>query len=92
MDFLLLGGPGETKDSVKESLFFMESLNLDMVKVTVGIRIYPYTALAGTAVRQGLISADDDLLYPMFYLDRKLEKWLPKTVRSLLDDRPNWIS
>lgn len=92
MGFLLLGGPGETKESVKESLFFADSLNLETVKVTVGIRIYPHTALAGTAVRQGLISADDDLLYPRFYMDRKLEKWLPKTAKSWLADRPNWVS
>jgi len=51
-----------------------------------------WMARAGTAVRQGLISADDDLLYPRFYLDRKLEKWLPKTVKSWLADRPNWVS
>jgi radical SAM superfamily enzyme YgiQ (UPF0313 family) len=90
--FLLLGGPGETKESVKESLFFADSLNIETVKVTVGIRIYPHTALAETAVRQGLISVDDDLLYPKFYLDRKLEKWLPKTVKSWVADRQNWIS
>lgn len=92
MGFLLLGGPGETKESVKESLFFADSLNLETVKVTVGIRIYPHTDLADTAVKQGLISANDDLLYPRFYLDRTLEKWLPKTVKSWLADRPNWVS
>jgi radical SAM superfamily enzyme YgiQ (UPF0313 family) len=92
MGFLLLGGPGETKESVKESLFFIDSLGLETVKVTVGIRIYPHTALASTALRQGLISADDDLLYPRFYLDKKLEKWLPKTAKSWLADRPNWVS
>jgi hypothetical protein len=77
---------------VKESLFFIDSLGLETVKVTVGIRIYPHTALASTALRQGLISADDDLLYPRFYLDKKLEKWLPKTAKSWLADRPNWVS
>ena len=92
MGFLLLGGPGETKTSVKESLFFADSLKIESIKVTVGIRIYPHTALAATAVKQGLISADDDLLFPKFYLDRKLEKWLPETVKSWLADRPNWVS
>jgi radical SAM superfamily enzyme YgiQ (UPF0313 family) len=90
--FLLLGGPGETKESVKESLLFVDSMDIETVKITVGIRIYPHTALARIAVRQGLISADDDLLYPRFYLDKKLEKWLPETAKSWLADRPNWIS
>ena len=90
--FLLLGGPGETKKSVKESLLFADSLDIETVKVTIGIRIYPHTALARTAVKQGLISADDDLLYPRFYMDKKLKKWLPETAKSWLADRPNWIS
>ena len=39
--FLLLGGPGETRESVEESLQFADSLNLDALKVTAGLRIYP---------------------------------------------------
>ena len=57
-----------------------------------GYSIYPHTDLADTAVKQGLVSADDNLLYPRFYLDRTLEKWLPKTVKSWLADHPNWVS
>lgn len=43
MGFLLLGGPGETSESVDESLAFARSLNLEMLKVSVGIRLYPHT-------------------------------------------------
>ena len=39
MGFLLLGGPGETRQTVMESLRFADSLELEMVKVTVGIRV-----------------------------------------------------
>jgi len=38
MGFLLLGGPGETKASFEESLSFGDSLNLDSLKLTLGIR------------------------------------------------------
>ena len=41
MGFLMLGGPGETKESVLASLAFADSLELDALKITVGIRIYP---------------------------------------------------
>lgn len=67
MGFLLLGGPGETRDSVDESIAFARSLNLEMLKISVGIRIYPNTPLARLAVEEGYISADDDLLMPRFY-------------------------
>ena len=45
--FLMLGGPGETRESALESLTFADSLGLELMKVTVGIRIYPYTELGG---------------------------------------------
>ena len=91
MGFLLLGGPGETKKTVEESLSFADSLNLDAVKITRGIRIYPYTALAKIARDEGVISADDDLLQPSFYLAKGLEEWLRETVREWVKTRPNWI-
>ncbi len=66
--FLLLGGPGEDRDSVAESLSFVDSLDLDGVRVTAGIRIYPDTPLAARARAEGVIAPDDDLLEPRFYL------------------------
>jgi radical SAM superfamily enzyme YgiQ (UPF0313 family) len=92
MGFLLLGGPGESKKSVEESLAFTDSLNLEVVKVTTGIRIYPHTALARIALAEGVISEDDDLLQPRFYLAKGLEEWLPETVNSWLAERPNWVT
>jgi radical SAM superfamily enzyme YgiQ (UPF0313 family) len=91
MGFLLLGGPGESKESVEESLQFADSLDLEVVKVTTGIRIYPHTALAKIALAHGVISEDDDLLQPRFYLAEGLQDWLPKTVHSWLAERPNWV-
>jgi radical SAM superfamily enzyme YgiQ (UPF0313 family) len=90
--FLLLGGPGETKESVEESFHFADSLRLESVKVTAGIRIYPGTALAETALREGVIAPDDDLLLPKFYIARGLEGWLPETVQEWIRGRPDWHS
>lgn len=78
--FLLLGGPGETHESVEESLAFAESLHLDSLRLTVGIRIYPRTPLARTAIEEGVIGADDDLLQPKFYLAPGLEPWIYERV------------
>jgi radical SAM superfamily enzyme YgiQ (UPF0313 family) len=92
MGFLLLGGPGETRESVEESLGFAESLKLEAMKVTTGIRIYPYTALARMAVADGTIPPDDNLLLPRFYLVKELREWLPETVKAWLVGRPNWMT
>lgn len=90
--FLLLGGPGETMESAEESLAFADSLALEAVKVTVGIRIYPGTALAETALQQGMITKDDDLLFPRFYLAAGLGKQLFQLVADWTATRPDWIS
>jgi radical SAM superfamily enzyme YgiQ (UPF0313 family) len=91
MGFLLLGGPGETRESVAHSFDFVESLDLDALKITRGIRIYPHTQLAKTAAEEGLIRADDDLLFPRFYMVKELKQWLEKTVRARVKNRPNWF-
>jgi radical SAM superfamily enzyme YgiQ (UPF0313 family) len=80
MGFLLLGGPGETRETAEESLAFAESLHLDFLKITVGIRIYPGTPLARRAVEEGMISGEDDLLFPRFYLAHGLEPWIRERV------------
>ena len=91
MGFLMLGGPGETRKSVAQSFDFAESLDLDALKITLGIRIYPHTALAKTAVEEGLMAPDDDLLFPKFYIDRKLQEWLAQYVSDRAKNRPNWF-
>ena len=91
MGFLLLGGPGETRQSVEESLAFADSLKLDTLRVTAGIRIYPDTALADTAIHQGVISPQANLLYPHFYLSPDLEDWLSKRLREWQASRPHVI-
>jgi radical SAM superfamily enzyme YgiQ (UPF0313 family) len=89
MGFLLLGGPGETRASVEESLLFADSLNLDALKLTLGIRIYPQTNLARRAVDEGLIAPDDPLLLPRFYLVEELQPWLRETVVRWAKGRSN---
>lgn len=90
MGFLLLGGPEETRESVLESLRFVDGLGLEAMKLTVGIRIYPYTRLAELARSEGVVAADDDLLRPRFYIRPGLEEWLRRTVAEWATGRPNW--
>ena len=87
----MLGGPGETRKTVNDSLEFAESLRLEAMKITIGIRIYPHTSLAQTSVKEGLIKPDDNLLLPKYYMVRELEDWLQKTVKSWLESRPHWM-
>jgi radical SAM superfamily enzyme YgiQ (UPF0313 family) len=88
--FLLLGGPGETEHTVEESLAFAESLGLDYLKISVGIRIYPGTQLAESAVAEHLIEAGDDLLSPRYFVTPELRDWLPARVAAYRATHP-WV-
>ena len=91
MGFLLFGGPGETKETVNESLVFADSLDLEAMKITIGIRIYPNTLLAQTALEEEMIKADDNLLIPKFYIAKGLESWVRETVNDWMKTRPHWV-
>jgi len=91
MGFLLLGGPGETRETANESMEFADSLDLEAMKITIGIRIYPHTSLQQTAISEGLITADDNLLIPKFYMAKDLEGWLRETVKTWMETRPHWL-
>jgi len=80
MGFLLLGAPGETRETVRESLAFAERLKLDLLRVTAGIRIYPSTPLARRAVAEGVVAPEDDLFEPRFYVAPGLDPWLREHV------------
>jgi len=80
--FLMLGVPGETRESVAESLEVADSLGLSVLKITIGVRIYPHTPLARQAVAEGVVAADDDLLQPRFYIAREVDGWVQEAVRG----------
>lgn len=89
--FLLLGGPGETLESVDNSLQFCDHLPLTLLKLTVGIRIYPATPLETIARQKGILLPQQSLLYPTFYLEPGLEPWIYHTLAEWRRSRPHWI-
>lgn len=70
MWFFVLGGPGETDETLDETFDFIHRFidERDLVYLTEGLRIYPKTALAETAIQEGLVKKDESLLTPRFYV------------------------
>ena len=66
-------------------------MKLEALKITIGLRIYPQTPLARTALAEGLIGAHDDLLLPRFYLAPELRDWLPERISTYRTSRP-WVN
>ena len=93
---LLFGGPGETPETVAETVRVMDELAPTAVVAMVGLRIYPGTALAVLARGAGLIGERDPLLVPRFYAAGALAgdpsvRWLFDQVRDVAATRRSWF-
>jgi len=89
--FLLLGGPGETPETVRESVALLEAYDPHLVNLTVGVRIYPGLALHHQALAEGMVAPGDSLLWPQFYLAPVIRDWIWEYVQELTARHPNWI-
>ncbi|MGH9418376.1 MAG: B12-binding domain-containing radical SAM protein, partial [Thermoanaerobaculia bacterium] len=70
----LAGGPGETEQTLEETLEFAEwrLRRGDAVYLTVGLRIYPGTTLHKIAIAEGIVPEASTLLDPTFYFSPDL--------------------
>jgi len=90
--YMLLGGPGETFATLAETLSNIDKLSHTVVFFFCGMRIYPHTALYHLAIEKKLISAQQDLLEPVFYRSEAMdENVILERVRQVAGGRANWI-
>jgi len=89
--YILFGGPGETQETVLESFGLMDELEPTAIIAMTGIRIYPGTPLHRTALEEGVITADTDLLEPVFYISPLVREELTGLVTSEAIKRKNWV-
>jgi radical SAM superfamily enzyme YgiQ (UPF0313 family) len=70
----LVGGPGETPETIEETLAFAKWRleRGDAVYTTVGLRVYPGTTLHRIAIAEGVVPAGSALLDPTFYFSSSL--------------------
>ena len=87
---LLIGAPGENRQTVEESVEFLSRRSPMMVDFCLGIRLMPHTELLEIAVREGVVSADDPLMEPKFYISPQIEAWIEDYLREECARHPNW--
>ena len=88
---LIFGGPGETAETVEQTIRLMEELAPTAVIAFTGIRVLPGTGMVDIALRDGQIDADDNLLHPKFYVSTSLGDDLIHRIESHARSQPNWI-
>jgi len=90
--FLICGGPGETMDTLEASYRNAQKLPASVVMAVVGMRIYPGTPLYDRAVQEGIISKEEGLLQPKYYLAPGLdEAALFGALQRFAAESPGWI-
>lgn len=92
--YFLFGGPGETEATVEETLRFIgeEIPAHHLVFLGAGIRVQKGAPVESVARREGVVSANDDLLEPVFYFSPSMgrERLLAR-LEAEVKARPNCI-
>lgn len=92
----LLGGPGETQETVRETLGFaaQQIHPNDVAFFTTGLRIYPGTELETIARGQGVLSISAHaMLPPVFYVSPEVDAgWMERELRKVMERQMNFIS
>jgi radical SAM superfamily enzyme YgiQ (UPF0313 family) len=91
---LLLGGPGETPETLADSIAFFRSIEPDCIGAGLGVRIYPQTGMATHMASEGPLETNSairrhydgpiDLLRPTFYISPLLGERPARLVRDLI--------
>lgn len=77
--YFMFGGPGETKETVIEGIENIKSLKQCVVFIFMGIRILPNTFLAQIALKENILSPDNGMLKPVYYISPEIDKnWMEK--------------
>jgi radical SAM superfamily enzyme YgiQ (UPF0313 family) len=91
-----VGGPGETRETLREAIDFCREIEVPRVGANCGIRIYPGTALSREILKQGplhenpnlegRLEGNEDLLYPVFFVSHKMGRGWQDYLTGLVRD------
>ena len=89
--FLILGGYGETEDTLTETFERSKELPWTVFFPFIGMRIYPHTPLYKICLDEGVISPDDDLMQSKYYLAKGVALSNEKLKASALATGRRWV-
>lgn len=93
---LLIGSPGETRETLRETIELMRRIDADCVGLSMGVRIYDGTAMAEYVRSQGKVASNPDIygvkvdnsdfLEPVFYVSPDLGADMVNIVSEMVGD------
>jgi radical SAM superfamily enzyme YgiQ (UPF0313 family) len=91
---LLLGGPGETPQTAKQTIGFIKQINPDCAGAPLGVRIYPGTEMVNIVAAEGRLETNPnihrkytgpvDLFRPTFYISHLLGERPARLIKDLI--------
>jgi hypothetical protein len=88
------GEPGENAATVQSKLAFLAEVadreTSAHVNLLAGNRLLPGHPLVQRALAEGVLSAQDDLLMPVFYVSPEVREGLVEILNAAARSRPNW--
>jgi radical SAM superfamily enzyme YgiQ (UPF0313 family) len=99
---LLLGGPGETPETVAETIQHIRRIGPDCAGAALGIRLYPHTGMTEGIAAKGPMEGNPairrhydgpiDLVRPTFYVSPALGTQPARLVRELIGGDPRFFA
>ena len=88
---LLLGGPGETMETVHQTLNTVVDMSPTAVICMIGIGVFPGTRLYHIALEEGITDPEENFLKPVFYLSPAIEKEILPFIKEFSSKQRTWI-
>ena len=83
---LLLGAPGETIESIEQTVELVKRVDPDRIGVSLGVRVYPGTGLAALVTAEeyacGLVGGKDPF-DPLFFLEPQIVQFVFDWINAL---------
>ena len=86
---LIFGTPGETKETVEETLVRSARISPDAIIGMIGLRVYSGTPLARTVFGGG--ETNKDLLLPYHYISESVSDGLPERLLVHAKENGGWV-
>ncbi len=91
---LVIGAPGESRESIVHTIEIMKRADPDRVGVNVGVRVYPGTRLAHQLKKRGetkgLVGGPDPL-HPLFFLEPNISPFVMELLSDLVREDPRFL-
>ena len=100
---LLLGSPGETKESIETTIRLMKKIKPERVGISLGVRLYPNTRLGQKIIETskdnlwdnpslfGELKNNESMLRPVYYCDANLGEDVEDWLHDMVGDDPRFL-